>query len=191
MGPRDWRGRLMSSRDRRRARYPARACGARPMVTARMAATRARGISANPLPTRAKTTAKAQSMAMPCSANPISFDCEWRRNMPRRLPGIGWQKLSSAVEVPAPTANTSATAAMRQDVLARPASGSARITDTGSATALSFDRSTAARATGAEAMSSGASSPETVIQAIDPRPDPRSPQWWGPVQTRSAPDDFA
>ena len=56
---------------------------------------------------------------------------------------------------------------MRQETSARPASGSATITNTGSATAVSLARSTSDACTGADAISSGASSPDTMSQASE------------------------
>ncbi len=152
--------------------------GAVPMVSPANSGFRLRAISTIPaataigttayqLPSNAKTIATAQETAMPCSTRPISFDCECRRSIPRRLPGIGCHRFSSAVEATAPTQNIVVIAATVNETSASPIIGNVRIKATGSVIALSLAQSTAAGTTGAEAISSGASSPETTIQASE------------------------
>src|SRR5262249_17822172 len=84
-----------------------------------------------------------------------------------RLPGIGCHKLTSAVEMEAAAAKIATSSAIPGNSTANPANGKATISSTGSPTAVTLATSTSARLTGAEAISSGASSPDTAIQARD------------------------
>ena len=79
--------------------------------------------SRTPSPARATNTATPHSIASRCSSSAISLDCEWRRSMPRRLPGIGCQRLSSAVERAAAAANSATSSATGGETRARPSSG--------------------------------------------------------------------